>query len=311
MNQHSFWLDTSDGSELYVHNWQGHNSPKAIVMLVHGMAEHGMRYAQLGNFLASNDIAVFALDMRGHGQSMTYGIQGHFADSNGWEQAIDDLRSLNHHIRHQYGHIPIYILGHSLGGYLSIDYLMQYCCSVQGALLSGTSYIQNTNKYRLAQLLAKLERWRIGPRGRSKLLEDIIFHPIRRQFKDGRSQHDWLSSDAEQVRLYLNDERCGFVCTTQMWLDVFTGLQRITPVQNMIQIDNDLPIFIFGGEFDAISRGQRMLDLANALRESGNRAVDVKLYPSMRHEPLHEKQRQRVMKDILHWLEQQIPKEKP
>ncbi|NLC08401.1 MAG: alpha/beta hydrolase, partial [Gammaproteobacteria bacterium] len=56
-------------------------------------------------------------------------------------------------------------------------------------------------------------------------------------------------------------------------------------------------------EQDPIHQGHRLLDLANAFRESGNRFVDVKLYPDMRHEPLNEKNSQRVMQDIIEWIQ--------
>lgn len=298
----SFWLPALDATRFHVHQWQPHGPAKASLLVCHGMAEHGGRYQELGQALANSGIAVYAPDLRGHGLTANEGLQGHFADNDGWNLVIEDLRALNHHIRCENPHIPLFILGHSLGSYMVMSYLMQYSCSVQGALLSGPQYLRTTFRYRLARLIARAECWRQGARQRSTLLHNMVYAPIQRAIKPQNSIHDWLSSDEETIRRYTEDPLCGFLCTNQLWLDVFAGLQRITPVQNMSQIDHRLPLFLFGGEQDPLHRGTRLLDLASALRESGTRSVDVKLYPGMRHEPLNERQRKRVFMDIADWI---------
>jgi len=73
-------------------------------------------------------------------------------------------------------------------------------------------------------------------------------------------------------------------------------------VRNMVQIENDLPLLIVGGEADPINHGRRLIDLANALRQAGNRAVDIKLYPEARHEVLQELNHAEVTADIIQWL---------
>lgn len=302
MRHEAFWLTASDSTEFHVNHWSPTQEPQAIVMLVHGMAEHSKRYAHLGAALAKAGIALYALDLRGHGFTASFGVKGYFGNHNGWQLVLDDIRCLNHHIRQQHHEKPVFIFGHSLGSYLVIDYLLQYCCSVQGVILSGSNYIQSTFRYKLALQVARFERWRLGKQGRSKLLHWLIFNRLQRAFKPQKTPHDWLSSDENQVKLYAQDPLCGFISTTQLWIDALTGLQRITPISNLVQIDNLLPILIFGGEHDPIHQGHRLIDLANAFRESGNRFVDVKLYSDMRHEPLNEKNSPRVIQDIIDWI---------
>lgn len=302
MHNSSFWLPASDGTRFHVHQWQPDGPATASLLVSHGMAEHGGRYAALGQTLADAGIAVYAPDLRGHGLTANHGLQGHFADHNGWNLVIEDLRTLNHHIRCDNPHTPVFMLGHSLGSYLVMNYLMQYSCSVQGVLLSGPQYLRTSLRYRLARLIARFERWRQGPHGHSKLLHAMIFRPLQRSIQPRHSIHDWLSSDAEAVHNYLNDPMCGFMCTNQLWLDVLDGLQRIQPLQNLSQIHHQLPLFLFGGEQDPLHQGTRLLDLATALRDSGKQSVDVKLYPGMRHEPVNERNRARVFSDIIHWI---------
>lgn len=305
MQNSSFWLPARDTTSIHVHSWQPAAPARASLLVCHGMAEHGGRYQGLGQALSKAGIAVYAPDLRGHGLTAREGLQGHFADADGWNLVVEDLRTLNHHIRCENPQPPLFMLGHSLGSYLVMSYLMQYSCSVQGAMLSGPQYLRTRLRYRLARLIASAESWRQGPRGISKLLHALIFNPIQRSIQPQHTIHDWLSSDPDMVQAYLNDPMCGFMCTNQLWLDVFDGLQRITPLQNMSQIHHQLPLFLFGGEQDPLHRGSRLLDLASALRESGKRSINVKLYPGMRHEPINERDRTRVYADIIDWIEQQ------
>ena len=302
MHHKAFWLTANDGAEIYINHWFSEGAPRAIVMIAHGMAEHSQRYARFARLLAEQGVAVFALDQRGHGRTAATGTLGYFANEHGWDTVVNDLCCLNHHIRVDYPQTPIFLLGHSMGSYIALAYLMQHSCSMQGAILSGSNYFKTSLRYRAAMALARFERWRLGAKGRSAWFDKMIFYPHQRAVKQRRTDWDWLSRDAEQVDAYINDPLCGFTCTTQLWLDVLGGLRQITPVKNMVQIDNDLPLLIIGGDADPINKGYRLIGLASALRESGNRAVDIRLYPEARHEVLQETNHIEVTADIMLWL---------
>lgn len=303
MHHEAFWLTANDTSQLYVNHWSSAGQPRAIVMITHGMAEHSQRYARFAQDLARQGVSVFALDQRGHGQTAQQGTLGYFSQAQGWDLVVNDLCCLNHYIRVRYPHTPIFLLGHSMGSYIAIAYLMQHSCSMQGAILSGSNYFQTSLRYRTAMTLARFERWRLGPKGRSQLLDALVFYPYQRAVKGRRTNWDWLTRDAEQVDQYIADPLCGFTCTTQLWLDVLQGLKHVTPVQNMVQIDNNLPLLIIGGDADPINHGHRLIDLANALRESGNKAVDIRIYPQARHEVLQEINHAEVTEDMMRWLD--------
>ncbi len=303
MRHEAFWLTANDATQLYVNHWSSEGQPKAIVMIAHGMAEHSQRYTRFAHSLAEQGVSVFALDQRGHGHTATVGTLGYFADKQGWDLVVSDLSCLNHHIRIHYPNTPIFLLGHSMGSYVALAYLMQHSCSMQGAILSGSNYFKTSLRYRVAMAIARFERWRLGAKGRSKLLDIVVFYPYQRAVKSRRTNWDWLSRDNEQVDAYINDPLCGFTCTTQLWLDLLSGLQHVTPVRNMVQIDNYLPLLIIGGDADPINHGHRLVELADALRQSGNRAVDVHIYPDARHEVLQEINHGEVTADIIQWLD--------
>ena len=305
MHHEAFWLNASDATPLYVNRWFAEQAPRAIVMIAHGMAEHSGRYARLAAALVQAGFAVYGHDQRGHGRSAEHGSLGHYADQDGWSKVVSDLACVNHHIRMQHPGTPIFLLAHSMGSYIGQAYLMQHSCSLQGAILSGSNY-QPVGLYRAAELVARLERWRQGPSGRSALLEFLSFGSFNKACKPNRTAFDWLSRDPAEVDKYVADPLCGFRCTNQLWLDLLQGLQQITPRGSLLQIDNHLPLLVIGGECDPVSQGKRLNDLASALCNAGANNLQVKIYPQARHELFNETNRDEVTADLINWLQQAL-----
>lgn len=312
MQHRTFWLDSSDGVPLYASHWHAEREPKAVVMLAHGMAEHSGRYARLGEALVAAGFELYAIDQRGHGQTAQHGLLGHFADENGWSHVVGDLSTLNHHIRHQRPQTPIFLLGHSMGSFISTAYLMHHSSSVQGAMLSGSNY-GKLGTYRAAALVARFERWRQGAVRRSALIDWLSFGAFNKAFKPARTPFDWLSRDSEEVDRYIADPLCGFRCTNQLWLDLLHGLQQITPLAALKQIAPQLPILIIGGDHDPVSQGNGLQRLADALAQAGHTRTTLKCYSQARHELLNELNRDEVTRDLIDWLEKALeqPQQRP
>jgi alpha-beta hydrolase superfamily lysophospholipase len=310
MNHDAFWLDTSDHARLYVNAWVPQNAPRAVVMLAHGMAEHGGRYQRLGAALVEAGFALYAHDQRGHGRTAEQGVLGHYAEQNGWSKVVGDLASISQSIGQKHPGAPLFLLGHSMGSYIGQAYLLHHGASLQGAILSGSNF-QPVSLYRGAAMVARMERWRQGPTGRSGLIEFLSFGSFNKKFKPVRTCFDWLSRDSQVVDNYITDPLCGFRCTNQLWLDLLNGLKQISKRKNLAQIDRGLPILIIGGECDPVSDGKRLKDLANALTDTGHAAIQLKLYPGARHEILNETNRDEVTRDLLAWLEQALTEPRP
>lgn len=308
MRHDDFWLTSSDAAPLFVNRWFDEGSPRAVLMLSHGMAEHSGRYARFAEALVDAGFALYAHDQRGHGKTAQRGVQGYYAEQHGWQRVVDDLHELRQHIHHHHPDTPIFLIGHSMGSYIGQAYLMQYAADVQGAILSGSNY-QPLGLYRAAAAIARFERWRQGPTGRSALLEFLSFGSFNKAFKPTRTTFDWLSRDAAEVDKYVADPLCGFRCTNQLWIDLLEGLQQITPVAHLSRIDHDLPLLVVGGERDPVSQGKRLHDLADALRRAGLKQVDLQVYPDARHELLNESNREEVTAFLIGWLERHLPQQ--
>jgi len=281
MNHTTFWLTANDHSRLYVNQWLPDTPPKALIMVSHGMAEHGGRYARLAQALCGAGYGVVALDQRGHGRTADEGTLGLFAERDGWNKVVGDLASLNQHIGQQLPGVPIILLGHSMGSYIAQAYLLHHSASLHGAILSGSNF-QPVALYRAARLIARAERLRQGLRGRSALIEYLSFGSFNKAFKPNRTAFDWLSRDPDEVDRYRHDPLCGFRCTNQLWIDLLGGLQQISKASNLAQIDPGLPILVIGGECDPVSEGKRLKRLAHALREAGCQNLQLNILPRRR-----------------------------
>jgi len=300
-------LDTADGHGIHLQRWHAAGAARAVLVIAHGMAEHGARYAALGEFLAARGFVVYAIDHRGHGKSVSGTDDiGHFADSNGWRCVIDDLQIAVTHARHANPGLPCMLLGHSMGSFISQAWAMEHGRDITALALSGSNH-GSVFLYRIAGLVARLEKFRQGARGKSALLEFLSFGAFNKAFKPTRTDYDWLSRDATQVDLYVNDPLCGFRVSNQLWIDLLGGLVDISKVANLSRIPHSLPVYLLAGDRDPVGQaGKGVTKLAGKLREAGVRDVTLKLYGDGRHEMFNETNRAEVFADLAAWLESHL-----
>lgn len=298
----SFTLETTDGIHIHVHSWGEHKHPQAIIQIAHGMAEHSARYNEFAQFLVEQGFLVYANDHRGHGE--TIGLpdeQGFFAPDNGFQRVVDDVKLVNDHIHANHPDVPVILLGHSMGSFVSRRYAQLYGKTINGLILSGTGYDQGVmGKAGIA--LAKVEMRRIGMRTPSPLLDQLVFGQYNKRFAPTRTKFDFLTRDVHQVDLYIDDPKCGFICTAGFFHDLFRGLTLIHKKREVARTPYALPIFIISGDQDPVGDyGEgvmKVYDLYNRYCEN----VDIKLYRDGRHEMLNELNRKLVYEDIYEWI---------
>jgi alpha-beta hydrolase superfamily lysophospholipase len=291
----------SDGVELASYRWQPAGPPRALLFISHGMAEHAARYDAFASLLAQNGILVEAHDHRGHGRTAhTPDDLGFFAEHDGWQRVVDDVRERLAQAREHHPGLKIILFGHSMGSFLSQQILFESSGLVDAAILCGS----NGKPLRLAsigKIVARLERLRLGKRGRSELLTDLSFGPFNKRFAPNRTAFDWLSRDQAQVDSYIADPRCGFVCTTQFWIDLLDGLGPLAKEKNRDRVPEALPVLIVSGDEDPV--GVNLSELVKGYRGNGMTHVALKLYAGGRHEMLNETNRNEVQDDVMAWLE--------
>jgi alpha-beta hydrolase superfamily lysophospholipase len=291
----------SDGKELATYRWAPNGAPRALVHIAHGMAEHAARYDAFAAYLAQQGIAVQAHDHRGHGRTARNEQElGFFAEGNGWQRIVDDLKEQLSDARQRYPGLKIILFGHSMGSFVTQQILYESPGLIDAAILSGSNG-KPPRWTEAGRLMARLVRWRLGKHGHSQLLNDLSFRPFNKRFAPNRTDFDWLSRDNAQVDAYAADPRCGFLCTTQFWVDMLDALSQVAKEKNRDRVPEALPVLIFSGDEDPV--GINLSELVKGYRGNGMTHVAVKLYPGGRHEMLNEINRAEVHGDIGNWIE--------
>lgn len=307
MQPHQFQFRASDGAIIHVRRWLPDGPPRAVLQIAHGMAEHGGRYGRFAAALAGAGFACYASDHRGHGLTAARPEDlGFFAERDGWRRVLDDLWQLNRHIDAQHPGLPLIFFGHSMGSFLGQQFMAEHGAALTGAILSGSNGPPGP-LVTLGRLAAQIERFRLGPRGRSGLLDQLSFGEFNRAFEPARTRFDWLSRDPAEVDAYIADPLCGFVCCTELWCELLANLPRLAAPGMLARVRKDLPLLVVAGAADPVSAGTRgLVRLLDAWREAGLTRVRHVFYPGARHELLNETNRDEVTADILRWLTDNI-----
>lgn len=307
MSYETFLLDTRDGARVVVHHWEPDHGARGVVNLAHGMGEHARRYDHVATALNAAGWAVYAEDHRGHGITARGPEElGHFADRGGWALVLDDLHRVTRRARTDHPALPLVLLGHSMGSFLAQQYLFTFPDDLDAMVLSGSSGPAGPIVEGGA-VVARWERRRLGRRGRSSLLESLLGRGFNRAFEPVRTESDWLSRDPEMVDACIADPLCGYVKTTQFYLDVFSGLRVIAQVERVrAGAPKGLPIYLFAGTADPVGGSDGIARLVAHYEAAGLTDVTARLYLEGRHEMLNEINRDEVIAELLAWLDDRV-----
>lgn len=289
------------GETLEKRLWLPEGEPRAVLQLVHGMAEHIDRYDQTANRLNEAGYAVVGHTHLGHGTGAKQ--LGHFAKENGWDALVRDTHTLRQETAADYPDVPYFLLGHSMGSFVVRSYCLTYEKGLSGVILSGTGHY-NAVTLGGGLAIAGLQCAFGCAEKPSRLLETISTGGYNKKYRTLRTNFDWISSDPAIVDAYIADPLCGFTFTTRAYRDMFTGLKRLAQ-KNISAMEKDIPVLLFAGEMDPVgSYGEGVKKVAEEILAAGVTDVQVKLYEGGRHEMFNEKDRQAVWSDLIAWMEQ-------
>ena len=265
---------SADGLRLHERAWLPEGEPRAVLAVVPGAAEHSGRYAHLGGFLARHGYAVHALDLRGHGESAGRRL---FVRSFG--EYLDDVGGFLARVRLAHPGKPLFLLGHSMGGTVAALYALTRPGPLRGLVLSGPLLALGDD---LSPLKAALARFlgRFLPR-----------LPVQKL--DAAS----ISRDPEVVRRYREDPRVHHGAipagTAAAGMAAIARIEETEPTLEM-------PLLILHGTADRLASpaGSQRLQ-----RRAGSADRTLRLYDGYFHEVFNEPGRERVLDDLLAWLD--------
>lgn len=305
-NLSEFTFLSSDGrTQLHGMAWEPADRPvKAVLQVCHGVAEYIGRYDWFARQLNEQGIVVAGHDHLGHGLSIPEGgTPVYFGQGNTWNTVVDDIYVLHQRLRQRYPDVPLCIMGHSMGSFLTRTYLIRYPGTVKAAVLMGTGWQPKpvlTGGLALADGIIALR----GDSATSDFVTELAFGAYNKTFAPTRTSVDWISADEENVDAYIADPLCGGDTTVGLFREMLRGLRFNQRQSNLRRMDVDTPVLFVSGDMDPVGAlGKGVEQSAEAFRDAGVRDCTVKLYAGLRHEILNEKaQRQQVEKDIETWL---------
>lgn len=299
------FLSTDGKTQLHGMRWEPDGgSVRAVLQICHGVAEHIARYDAFARYLNDLGIAVVGHDHLGHGLSLPEGgTPVYFGEGNTWNTVVDDIYVLHQRIRLWYPDVPLCIMGHSMGSFLTRTYLIRYPGTVKAAVIMGTGW-QPKAVIAGGMAVAKAVGAVVGENGTSDLVTNLAFGAYNKLFAPNRTSCDWLSADEGNVDAYMADPLCGADATVGLFRQMLSGIRFNQKLSNLRQMDPRIPVLFVAGEKDPVGDcGNGVRRTYQEFRRAGVQDCTLKLYPGLRHEILNEKaQQQQIFEDIGQWL---------
>lgn len=280
----------------------------ATLLIVHGMSEHSGRYAKFAQFLADNGVLVATYDQLGHGHTVKDKYELGFIDEKHPVQALckdvvimaDKLKEKAYSLTNR----PLchYIMGHSMGSFVVRTVLTHHAISFDGTILMGTG-----NSFGLLNRLAFTALGvinHLNPKRPNMHFAMLLNHYLLSQIRSPiwASPFAWLSENADNIKAFESDPLCGFAFSNNGFIALQALIKKATTPAWYAHTPHDFRVLLVSGKDDPVGHmGQDIEKLHDELIKAGQH-VQTHLYPNMRHEPLHEKDKDKVYHDILAWL---------
>lgn len=298
------FLSADRCTEIHYHAWLPEGTPRAVLVLFHGMLEHSARYAEFAAALNAQGFAVYAQDHLGHGRSVhPENLHGHFADCGGNGFVIRDCLHMLELAHAAHPKAPLFLMGHSMGSFLTRQLLHQFTLpTLSGVILIGSGH-QARAAVRLAHVVTGAVARHKGTRHKSDILYKLILGSNNRRCHPHRSNFDWLSRLPANADAFAADPLIADNFTAQAYHDMLGGMLTNYDPRRLTTMDTSIPLLILSGDADPIGEyGNGVSRLLNAYQALGCDDVSMIIYEGARHELLNETNNRQVTADILAWM---------
>lgn len=255
------------------HTWRTKGKPKAVVMIVHGIAEHMGRYDHVAHHLSRQGYLVASYDQRGHGKSG--GDPAYIGD---WDEYLDDLKVWHKYLQGQHPNLPFFFFSHSLGGLVVFHYLVRDEPDIDGAVFSAPALKVSDEVSPLLQKVAPLLA-RFFPR-----------------FKATRLNVQHISKDQQVVDDYINDPLVysGGICA-KTGAVVLAATKRVAELFPRFEV----PFLVMHGSEDKLTDPKVSRAFYEEASSTDKKHIEFK---GLYHELVNEPEKQKVLKEMTSWF---------
>ncbi len=269
-------IDSFDTTNLYLLTNKIDN-PKAVIVVVHGLAEYCERYDYLVEKMNQKDMSVYRYDLRGHGKS---GGRKGWVDS--YDFYIKDLHEIVKLAKKENNNIPLFILGHSMGGFITAGYGIKHKNYSKGIILSA----------------AALERPESAKGINGSLIKTLNKIYPGYKMKNNLGKH--VSRDKDVVEKYLKDPLVLKKISIKLYYEfLINGMKWIE--NNLNEFDSSC--LILHGKEDKIISYKSSIKFKEKIKSDDKKLI---IYDNLYHEILNEIEKDEVIKDIINWIEERI-----
>lgn len=264
-------------ANIHYQSWLPEGEPKAVLLIVHGLAEHSGRYGNVVNHFVPQGYAVYGIDHLGHGES-----EGKRVYVKRFDDYTNTLKIYLGKVRGLQPGKPIFLVGHSMGGLIGAMYLLDYQAELVGAVLSGPAVKIPSNVTPATIFVGK------------------ILSALIPKFGLVGLEAEGVSRDPAVVQAYVNDPLVHRgKMTARLAAEMLKAMQTVSNQASKIT----LPILILQGSAD------RLVDPGGAqmLYEAvGSTDKQIKIYDDFYHEVFSEPGHDKVLHDVEVWLEARL-----
>jgi lysophospholipase len=271
---------TADGLDLALREWPA-AEPRGAIVLVHGLAEHTGRYLETAEHFAGQGWSVYAADLRGHGLSPDGHRHGRVHVRRFGDYLLD-VDAVRRHARSRHARIPLYVLGHSMGGLVSLSYLLEYPGAFAGGIISSPALAPHPDALPprhvlwIARLLSWLRPWTMFP---------------------SEVDPEDVSRDPAVVRAYAEDPLISRTVSARWFITVTRAMKMAH--KNASQLAEPVLLMQSGAD--------RLVDPAAPerwARLTPPKRVEYVAWEGLFHEMLNEPEKDQVRARITQWLTQ-------
>ncbi len=273
------WRSGMGDVQLYYQSWHpaSDSAAKATLVIVHGLGSHSGLFKPLADRLVAENYCVYAFDLRGHGRS-----EGQRGYINRWDEYRQDLQQFVNWVQWQEGDRPCYVMGHSLGGAIALDYSLQFPDAVDGLILTAPAVsTQGISPFKL-----KVGRF-------------LSWAYPRFSLNTGLRQRQPSTRDAAINQAYDQDPLRHSQGTARLSTEFFKINQQTW--QRLPELE--FPLLILQGEADRVAPATVTRDFFGKLEGENKRLY---LYPDGYHDIWNDINREQVVGDLIAWLKKQV-----
>jgi alpha-beta hydrolase superfamily lysophospholipase len=269
-------LTTADGVMLPVRRWLPAGAPTAVVLALHGYNDYSNAFAAPGAWLAARGVAVYAYDQRGFGATPQRGIWP------GTELMVADLRAMAGILRARHSHLPLYLLGDSMGGAVVMVAVTGAEPPPHDGLILAAPAVWGQSTMPEIQVMAL----------------DLFAHTLPWLPVDGRGFKRKPSDNVEMLQALGRDP----LIIKESRLDAVYGLVALMDAALAAAARLDARALILLGDNEDIIPAESIEEMLRRLPEAGAERRRIALYPAGYHMLLRDLQRATVLADIRHWI---------